>query len=293
MKTIDYNALAVAVQVSRAGGFTAAARSLATSKQWVSRRVAEAERALGVPLFERTTRSLKLTQAGARVLAETSSALTAIAEALHDAEAGQREPVGRLRVTAPLLFGRQFLMPIVAEYLEQHPGVQVELLLTDRHANLVEEDIDVAVRAGKSPDSGLLSRRLGVAPVPLVASPALLARLGVPRTIRGLASLPAVLSRPDEQWALDGVRVKPRPALVVAHLEAQLDAALLGLGVAALLAFLVRAAVAQRQLTLLLSGRPVRTGLVQVLTPHRRAMPLKVRRFIDLLVRRSPDLSAA
>ena len=291
MKTIDYNALAVAVQVSRAGSFTAAARALGTSKQWVSRRVAEAERALGVPLFERTTRSLKPTQVGVRVLGQAGAALGSIAEAVLDAEAAQREPVGLLRVTAPLLFGRQFLMPIVAEYLAASPAVQVALLLTDRHANLVEEEIDVAIRAGKSPDSSLLSRRLGVAPVPLVAAPALLARVGEPKQASALATLPAVLSRPDEHWMVDGVRVRPRAALVVAHLEAQLDAAVLGLGVAALPAFLVRAAVARRQLTLLLSGRSVRSGLVQVLSPHRRAMPLKVRRFIDLLVRRAPNLS--
>lgn len=291
MMTIDFNALAVAVRVARAGSFTAAAKELGTTKQWVSRRVADAERTLGVPLLERTTRTLKPTQAGLRVLERAGPALSSIVEALTEAESTQTEAVGTLRVTAPLLFGRRFLVPIVAQYREQNPRVLVELLLTDRQVNLVEEEIDVAIRAGRSPDSTLLSRRLGTASVQLVASASLLKRHGAIRHGRQLEGLPAIVSRADERWTIDGVSVRPAPALVVAHLETQLEAALAGLGVAALPAFLTRPMVATGKLVTLLQGRAVKSGVVQVLSPHRKAMPVRVRRFIELVVSKAPDLS--
>lgn len=291
MMTIDFNALAVAVRVARAGSFTAAARELATSKQWVSRRVADAERTLGVPLLERTTRSLKPTQVGLRILERAGPALASIAEALTEAETTQREAVGRLRVAAPLLFGRRFLVPIVAEYREANPRVLVELLLEDRKVNLIDEEIDVAIRAGGTPDSSLLSRRLGTASVLLVASPELVARHGLARRPHELQAMPAVVARASERWDVDGVQVRPRAGLIVTHLETQLEAALAGLGVAALPAFLTRPLVAAGRLVTLLNGRPVRSGVVQVLSPHRKAMPLRVRRFIDLVVSRAPDLA--
>lgn len=291
MMTIDFNALAVAVRVARAGSFTAAAKELGTTKQWVSRRVADAERTLGVPLLERTTRTVKPTQAGLRVLERAGPALASIVEALTEAETTQTEAVGTLRVTAPLLFGRRFLVPIVAQYRQQNPRVLVELLLTDRQVNLVEEEIDVAIRAGRSPDSTLLSRRLGTASVQLVASPSLVKQHGMVRAAQRLEALPAIVSRADERWTIDGVSVRPSPALLVAHLETQLEAALAGLGVAALPAFLTRPSVAAGKLVTLLQGKAVKSGVVQVLSPHRKAMPVRVRRFIDLVVSKSPDLS--
>jgi DNA-binding transcriptional LysR family regulator len=289
--TIDFNALAVVLRVVRAGSFTAAAKELETTKQWVSRRVADAERTLGVPLLERTTRSVKPTQAGVRVLERAGPALASIVDALTEAETNQTEAVGTLRVTAPLLFGRRFLVPIVAEYRVSNPRVLVELQLSDRQVNLVEEAVDVAIRVGRSPDSTLLSRRLGVAAVHLVASPELVTRLSTPRRPAQLDGAPGVLSRPTERWHLDDVTIRPSPALVVAHLETQLEAALAGLGIAALPVFLTRPFVATGKLLPLLSGRTVRSGVVQVLSPHRKAMPLRVRRFIDLVVSRAPDLS--
>jgi DNA-binding transcriptional LysR family regulator len=289
--TIDFNALAVVLRVVRAGSFTAAARELETTKQWVSRRVADAEHTLGLRLLERTTRSLKATDAGARVLERAGPALASIAEALTEAETSQTEAVGTLRVTAPLLLGRRFLVPIVAEYRAANPRVLVELQLSDRQVNLVEEEVDVAIRVGRSPDSNLLSRRLGVAPVQLMASPEVVKRHGVPRRPRQLEGLPAVLSRPNERWTMDGVVVRPTPALVVAHIETQFEAALAGLGVAALPAFLTRPLVAGGKLVTLLQGRPLRSGVVQLLSPHRKAMPLRVRRFMDVVVSRAPDLS--
>nr|MCU0701267.1 LysR substrate-binding domain-containing protein [Myxococcaceae bacterium] len=163
--------------------------------------------------------------------------------------------------------------------------------LVDRQVDLVDEEVDVAVRVGRSPDSNLLSRRLGVAPVQLFASPEVAQRHGLTRRGASFDGVPAVLSRRGERWTLEERLVRPTPALVVAHLEAQLEAALAGLGVAALPAFLARPFVATGKLVSLAQGAAVRTGLVQVLSPHRKAMPLRVRRFIDLVVSKAPDLS--
>lgn len=289
--TIDFNALDVVARVVRAGSFTAAARELKTTKQWVSRRVAEAERSVGVPLLERTTRALRPTAAGARVLAQAAPAFAAITASVREAEVAQTEAVGTLRVSAPLLFGRLFLVPIVAAYQAANPQVQVELQLTDRLVSLIEEEVDVAVRVGRSPDSSLYARRLGRASVHLVASPALLAGHALVRRLGQLAALPAIVSRPDERWTLDGTTVRPRASLIVEHLETKLEAARAGLGVASLPTFLVRPHVAAGALVNLLDGRAVGSGLVQVLSRHPKGMPLRVRRFIDLVVAQAPDLA--
>jgi DNA-binding transcriptional LysR family regulator len=291
MKTIDLNALDVVVRVARAGSFTAAARAMGTSKQWVSRRVADAEAAVGLPLLERTTRTMKPTPAGARVIDRAEAALASITEALTEAESAQQEPSGQLRVSAPLLYGRRFLVPIIAEFREQNPKVLVELLLTDRRVSLMEEEIDVAIRVGASPDSSLLSRRLGQASLQLVASSAYLGRAGTPRTLAQLKTHHAVLGRADEAWTIDGASVQLEPSIVVAHLETRFEAACAGLGVALLPSFLVKPAVTVGQLVHLLRGLRLPTGQVQVLTHHQRSMPLRVRRFIDLVVQRAPDLS--
>ncbi len=291
MKTIDLNALDVVVRVVRAGSFTAAARAMGTSKQWVSRRVLDAEAALGLPLLERTTRTMKPTPAGARVIERAEAALASITEALTEAERAQQEPSGQLRVSAPLLYGRQFLVPIIAEFREHNPKVLVELLLTDRRVSLLEEEVDLAIRVGDSPDSSLVSRRLGRASLQLVASPGYLSSAGTPRTIAQLKTHHAVLARPDETWTLDDAPVGLEPSTVIAHLETRFAAACAGLGVALLPSFLVKPAVSAGQLVHLLRGVRLRTGQVQVLTHHQRSMPLRVRRFIDLVVQRAPDLS--
>lgn len=291
MKTIDLNALDVVVRVARAGSFTAAARAMGTSKQWVSRRVADAEAAVGLPLLERTTRTMKPTPAGARVIDRAEAALASITEALTEAESAQQEPSGQLRVSAPLLYGRRFLVPIIAEFREQNPKVLVELLLTDRRVSLMEEEIDVAIRVGSSPDSNLLSRRLGQASLQLVASAAYLGRAGHPRTLAHLKTHHAVLARADDAWTIDGAPVQLEPSIVVAHLETRFEAACAGLGIALLPSFLVAPAIAAGQLVHLLRGARLPTGQVQVLTHHQRSMPVRVRRFIDLVVQRAPDLS--
>lgn len=287
--TIDFNALELVARVARAGSFTAAARELGATKQWVSRRVADAERSVGVPLLERTTRSLRPTAAGRRVLEQAAPAFAVIAASVREAEAHQTEAVGTLRVSAPLLFGRHFLVPVVAAYRAANPAVRLEIQLTDRLVNLPEEEVDVAVRVGQSPDSSLFSRRLGRATLQLVGAPSLLAS-GVDDEA-AMSRLPALVSRADERWVVDGRRLTPDAALIIDHLETKLEAARQGLGIALLPTFLVRPLVQRGELVALLGGQPVSAGVVQVVSRYRTGMPARVRRFVDLLVARAPDLA--
>ena len=173
------DSILIFVTVAERGGFSAAARKLGRSPAAVSRAVAALEDALGQRLINRTTRALSLTEAGERLL-ERGRRLLAdyqeIAEPLDGAAAAK----GVLTVTAPVMFGRLHIMPIVRKFLADHPGVDINLLLLDRIAPLVDEGIDVALRIGELPDSSLLALRVGAVRRVLVASPAYLAAHGGP-----------------------------------------------------------------------------------------------------------------
>ncbi|TSC31735.1 LysR family transcriptional regulator [Corallococcus sp. Z5C101001] len=177
---MDLNELLVFARVVQAGSFTAAARTLRMPKSTVSRKVSELEERVGAQLLQRTTRTLHLTEVGRtyyahceRIVAEAEAAELAVTRM-------QAGPSGLLRVTTPLSVN--FLAPLVARFLEQYPDVQLELLCTDRAVDLMEEGFDLAVRAGRLPDSSLMARRLGDIERVVVASPEYLRARGAPRT---------------------------------------------------------------------------------------------------------------
>ncbi|MBX3471608.1 MAG: LysR family transcriptional regulator [Planctomycetes bacterium] len=236
---MDLNELVVFVEVVRAGSFTAGARALGMPKSTASRKVSELEARLGAQLLVRTTRRLRLTDVGAayferaaRVVAEARAADRLVAD-LH------ADPCGRLRVTAPLTFA--FLGPIVAEFLAQHPAVQVDLVCTDRVVDLVAEGFDVAVRAGRMADSSLVARRLGTVQRFLVAAPGYLRRRPAPRAPADLAGHDTILFGGGDEgttWTLRAgrqqVEVALRPRLVVNDYDMLREAATAGLGIALL-----------------------------------------------------------
>ena len=141
--------------VVREGSFTRAARQLGITKQTASERVKHLAERLGVRLLERTTRHLRLTDPGAAYYARCAAIAAQIDEANSEAQQRQAEPVGLLRVSAPVLYGRRFLAPVVADYLGRYPRVRVELTLADRRMNLIEEGLDLAIRIGPLDDSSL------------------------------------------------------------------------------------------------------------------------------------------
>ena len=180
MGHFDLNAALVLVRVVQAGSFRSAARALAMPKTTVSRKVAELEEQLGVQLLQRTTRSLALTDAGAAFVEEAEGAIARLEAAEAAVTELHAEPRGKLRVTATVPLGEQFLAPIVADFLEAYPAVEVMVHLTDRMVDLVSERFDVAIRAGELPDSSLVGKRLGMSHHRVVASADYLAQNGTP-----------------------------------------------------------------------------------------------------------------
>ncbi len=266
--------------VVRAGSFTRAAQSLGITKQTASERITKLEERLGARLLERTTRKLRVTETGA-VYAQRCAAIAAqVEEANREAQKHQAEPVGLLRISAPVLYGRRYLMPVVAAYLARHPKVRVELVLSDRRVNFTEDAVDLAIRVGPLDDSTLTARKLSDTQLHCVASPAFLSRHGTP-TLKTLAAARCVGVRPHETWSFGKAQVKLEPVLVVNDLELAFEAALAGVGIARLPALLSRDAVRARKLKVLFS--PVSTRSVYVVYPSRQFLPVKVRTFIEAL----------
>ena len=189
--------------VVREGSFTRAARQLGITKQTASERIAKLEAGLGVRLLERTTRRLRATDAGTGYYERCALIAAQIDEANSEVQQRQAEPVGRLRVSAPVLYGRRFLAPLIADFLARYPRTRVEVVLSDRRVDLIEEGLDLAIRIGALDDSTLAARKLGEAHVYYVASPRFLAAHGAP-TAAGLRGVRCIGMRAIETWKVDG-----------------------------------------------------------------------------------------
>jgi len=190
---MDLNRAALFVQVVKAGSFTAAAAAVGLPKSSVSRSVSQLEKELGVRLLQRTTRRLALTEVGQSFYESVSGSVLAIEEAGSTARDRGPAPTGTIRMTAaPDSLG---LAPLLAQFMRKHPGIRIELVLTSRFVDLVAEGFDLALRAGRLPDSSLVGRRIGSAESALLASPAYLRRRGRPRSMADLAAHDWVLYR--------------------------------------------------------------------------------------------------
>lgn len=234
---LDLSELVVFSEVARRGGFSLAARALGMPRSTVSRKVGDLEARLGVRLLQRTTRKVQLTFAGrelhercVRIVAELDDARRAIANL-------GAAPRGTVRMTAPIALSA--VGPLVADYLVRHPDVDVELVCTDRRVDLVEERFDVALRAGASPDSTLLSRKVGSVRRRLVAAPKVAAGLRRATSLDELGSRPCIAFAPEgTRWELarDGQKaaVNVHPRLVVNDYQVMHAVARAGFGVALL-----------------------------------------------------------
>ncbi|WGD52534.1 LysR family transcriptional regulator [Bradyrhizobium sp. CB1650] len=174
-------AMATFVQVVDAGSLSAAARSLPSSLTSVSRQISALEQHFGTRLLVRTPRQVALTEEG-RILYERARSILGDVREIEEALAGTRgEPSGRLRVSAPTLMGRLLISPLLGDFLGRHPSLSLELLLVDRRVELVEEDVHLALRVGRLPDSQLVTRKLAEVQMIHCASPDYLARRGTPQ----------------------------------------------------------------------------------------------------------------
>jgi DNA-binding transcriptional LysR family regulator len=280
--------LAAFVAVADHGGFAAAARNLRVSPPAITRAIAGIEERLGVQLLQRTTRSVRLTDEGALFLARCRQVLADLHDAEQEAMGARSEPQGTLVVTAPVVFGRLHVTPVVAELLRRHPRLSVRLLLVDRFVQLVEEGIDVAVRIGDLADSALRAVKVGEVRRVLVASPAYLDARGTPAATGDLRRHDVIaftgLGASDDAWrfGLDGkAAVQVRPRLVVNSADAAIAAAEAGLGITRVLSYQVSAACAAGRLRTVLDEAAPPAIPVNLLFHAGRGGSPAVRSFID------------
>lgn len=273
--------------VVREGSFTRAARQLGITKQTASERVAKLEQQLGVRLLERTTRHLRLTDVGAPYFQRCAAIAAQIEEAEGELQQRQAEPVGLLRVSAPVLFGRRFLAPVIVALMARYPRIRVEVVLSDRRVNLVDEGVDVAIRIGALDDSSLAARKLSDGRVYYVASPGYVRRAGLSPDLREAR---CIGMRPFETWSVGRERFKIAPVLVVNDLEIGCEAAIAGVGVARLPSLVCREALAGGKLRVLYGAEAAMVTPVHAVYPSRQYLPAKVRVFLDALAVPTHDL---
>lgn len=288
-----FHALQVFVRVAERGGFAAAARDLAMSPPAVTRAVAALEVHLGTPLFRRTTRSVRPTESGERFLADGRRILAELEEAEQAAVGSHAEPQGEVRITAPSLFGRHYVAPVLGDFLDIYPRITAETLFVDRVVNLLDEGLDVAVRIGDLPDSTLVATRVGTVRRVVVASPGYLARHGLPQhpadlgRHRVVQTLP-VTSALDWPFQEDGRRVTVRvaPRLRMNTNDAVIAVALRDWGIARLLSYQVAPYLADGRLKTVLGDFELPALPIHVVHQEGRRVSSRVRALVDFLVDR-------
>lgn len=273
-----FDAMTTLIAVVEHGSLSAAARALRMPVTTISRRLSDLETLLGVRLLTRTTRKLTLTEAGSAFVSSARRIVAQVEEAEREAAGEYRTPRGDLVLTAPVLFGRLFVLPLVADFLAQFAEINVHLLLSDRNVQLVDDHVDMAVRIGELPDSSLVATRVGSMRTVYCGSPHLVGGRKMPRTPDELKCFPFV--GVDSTMSIaPGVGVAPR--LTVSTAEAACDAAMRGVGIARLLHYQVAEAVAAGKLRILLADQEPAPLPIHLVHAARGHLPLKMRSFID------------
>lgn len=278
------------VEICDRGSLTAAAERLGKSQPTMVRTLANLEQALGVRLLRRTTRRLSLTEEGRAYLAQCRRILGDVEAAERSLRGDATAPRGQLRITAPVTFGQRHLMPVVIDFLQHYPEVQIDLLLLDRVVNLLEEGVDLAVRIGPLPDSSLIATGVGSMRRVLTASPGLLESFGRPEHPRQLEGAPAVLFRglgAGGRWqfheAGKPVAVTVRRVLATNQAPAAVAATAAGLGFGVFLGYQVAPELEGGALRLLLDGFEPPAAPVSLLYSDARLMSPNLRLLIDFV----------
>jgi DNA-binding transcriptional LysR family regulator len=272
------------VTVAELRGFAAAAKKLRVSPPAVTRLVAALEHRLAIRLLQRTTRSVALTDAGARYLAHARRILDEVDAAERDARAETVAPTGRFVVAAPLAFGRREVAPVVSELLARYPAVTCELALSDRFVDLVDEGVDVAVRIGVLADSSLRVRRVGSTRRIVIASPAYLAAHKRIRTPADLAAHALVQLSAIPEWDVGDARLAIQPRFVTNSAEAAVGHAVRGGGLARVFSYQARDELTSGELVTVLARHEPPPVPIQLVYPASRLPSASLRAFIELVV---------
>ena len=288
MDRID--AMQAFVTVADLQGFAPAARKLGLSPSGVTRLIAALEDRLGARLLQRTTRSVTLTDVGARYLERARRILADVEEAESSAEGERTNPGGRLVVSAPNGFGRLHVSPVVSAYLKRYPEVSADLRLSDRMINLVEDGVDLAVRIGHLPDSTLVARHVGEMRRIVVASRDYLKARGEPKTPAAIAShdtiqFGAMTAGPDWRFVEDGreVRVACTPRFSSNSADAAIHYAEQGGGLTRVMFYQAAESLKAERLQIVLAPFEQPAMPIHVVYPTSRLLSAKVRTFIDLV----------
>lgn len=286
--------MVVFARVVDAGSFSGAARQLGLTPSAVSRQVARLEGVLRVRLLERTTRKLRLTEAGSAAFTRCQALVAAAREVMALSDSQSATPRGLVRVSMPKAFGRQVVHPLMSAFLARYPEVDVQLIITDRTVDLFEESVDLAIRITDAPPPGLAGRPLTTIRHLVCASPQYLAAHGTPAHPRDLAQHSCLYLGEDErdrhwrfQRGAEEATVRVSGRYVANHSEVRLDGARQHLGIASLPEFTAREALARADLVTVLDDWEHKTdyaGTAWLLYPPNRFLAAKLRVWIDFLV---------
>ena len=291
-----FESMSILIEAVEAGSLSAAARRLNMSLPTVSRKVAELEAYLKTQLLNRSARKLTLTDAGRTYVEACKQILESLRETERAAMGEYSAPQGELTITAPIVFGRLHILPIVIDFLTAHPNVTVHLVQTDRVVDLLEDHVDVAVRIGELPDSSLVAAKVGVMRRVVCASPGYLAKHGMPAVPQDLISHDCItfdrLTMPDE-WSFTVVKAKQsvqvRSRLVVNTAEAAIAAATAGVGLTCVLSYQIAQARADGSIAVVLPDYEPAPSPVSLVYSRQRLLPQKLRLFLDFAVPRLKD----
>ncbi|MGY3694946.1 DNA-binding transcriptional LysR family regulator [Bradyrhizobium sp. USDA 3240] len=288
MDRID--AMQAFVAVADLEGFAPAARKLGLSPSAITRLIAALEERLGARLLQRTTRQVTLTDAGSRYLERARRILADVEEAEDAVESERTRPEGRLVISAPFGFGRLHVSPVVTAYLKRYPDVGVDLRLSDRRINLVEDGVDLAVRLGHLPDSTLVARHVGQMRRIVVASAGYLKLRGEPKrpadlTAHDTIQFGAMTAAPDWRFMEDGqeIRITPTPRFTSNSSDAAIQYAEQDGGLTRVMAYQAAESLKARRLRIVLAEFEQPPVPIHVVYPTSRLLSAKVRTFIDLV----------
>jgi DNA-binding transcriptional LysR family regulator len=284
------DAMSTFVATVEAGSFSAASRKLGTPLPTVARKVADLEAHIGTRLLTRSTRKLALTDAGAAYLARCRRILEEVAEAEMEASSEYETPRGELVLTAPIVFGRLHVVPVINDFLVQYPEINARMVLSDRNADLVDDRIDVAVRIGPLPDSSLVAVTVGGVRRVVCGSPAYFAAHGVPKKPEDLTDLTCVTFSGmgnGTAWTFGGSgrsqarSYRPRCRLNINTAESAIDSAIAGVGVTHVLSYQAARPIAEGKLQVVLQDFEPAPMTVSLMHAGQGLVPLKVRRFLE------------
>jgi DNA-binding transcriptional LysR family regulator len=288
-----FESMSVLVTAVEAGSLSAAARRLGTPLTTISRKVSELEAHLKTRLLNRTNRRLTLTDAGQSDVAACRRILEDVGEAERAASGEYSAPKGDLVITAPVIFGRLRVLPVVVEFLRAYPDIDIRIMLADRLVNLVEDHIDLAVRIGELPDSSLVAARIGSIRRVICGSPAYFAERGIPKRPDDLAAHSCITFEglmSADAWTFttgkSDMSIPIHSRLVVNTAEAAIDAAIAGIGITRVLSYQIANAVQSGVLVVALGEFEPAPSPVSLVYAGGRLLPLKLRAFLDFAASR-------